>query len=184
MTTMSKLLRALSRSAFLVLRVILTLADKLSPRLFTTIYTYFLRKFGINFSGQPRYISTSSWFDDFELVTIGERVVISRNVVFLTHDYSITTALIANGMPPRNDIVTRRAIVIGNNVFVGLGSVLLPGTRVGDNVIIGAGSVVRGVIESDSIILGNPAVKVGTLTGTPDLWLARSRAEYATMDAK
>ena len=47
-------------------------------------------------------------------------------------------------------------IRVGNNVFVGANSVLLPGVQIGDNVVIGAGSVVAKDIPSNSIAVGNP----------------------------
>lgn len=47
-------------------------------------------------------------------------------------------------------------IVIGNNVFVGTNSVILPGVQIGDNVVIGAGSIVAKDIPSNSIAVGNP----------------------------
>lgn len=47
-------------------------------------------------------------------------------------------------------------IIIGNNVFVGSNSVILPGVTIGDNVVIGAGSIVAKDIPSDSIAVGNP----------------------------
>jgi len=47
-------------------------------------------------------------------------------------------------------------IVIGNNVFIGANSVILPEVEIGDNVIIGAGSIVTKSILSNSIALGNP----------------------------
>lgn len=53
--------------------------------------------------------------------------------------------------------------IIGNNVFVGMDSIILMGTHIGDNVVIGAGSVVIGVIESNSVYAGNPAKKICTL---------------------
>ncbi len=51
---------------------------------------------------------------------------------------------------------------IGNNVFIGTGSIVLPGTIIGDDCIIGAGSIVRGSIPSDSLVIGNPAQIVGS----------------------
>lgn len=47
-------------------------------------------------------------------------------------------------------------ITIGNNVFVGTNSVILPGVTIGDNVVIGAGSIVAKDIPSNSIAVGNP----------------------------
>lgn len=47
-------------------------------------------------------------------------------------------------------------IMIGDNVWIGMNSVIMPGVRIGDNVVIGAGSVVTRDIPSDSIAAGNP----------------------------
>lgn len=52
----------------------------------------------------------------------------------------------------------RKPIYIGDNVFVGYGSILLPGVVIGSNVIIGAGTVVSKDIPSDSIVYGNPCI--------------------------
>ena len=48
-------------------------------------------------------------------------------------------------------------VQIGDNVFIGAGSIVLCNTRIGDNVIVGAGSVVTHDIPSNSVYAGNPA---------------------------
>ena len=48
-------------------------------------------------------------------------------------------------------------VKVGNNCFVGYGSILLPGVTIGDEVIVGAGSVVTKDVPSNSIVAGNPA---------------------------
>lgn len=45
---------------------------------------------------------------------------------------------------------------IGNDVWIGGGSIILPGVTIGDNVTIGAGSVVTKSIPSNTIAYGNP----------------------------
>ena len=47
-------------------------------------------------------------------------------------------------------------IVIGDNVWIGMNTVVLPGTNIGDNVVIGANSTVNGAIPSNTIAVGNP----------------------------
>lgn len=49
-----------------------------------------------------------------------------------------------------------KPIIIGNNVWIGANSVVLPKVNIGDNVIIGAGSIVVKDISSNSIAIGNP----------------------------
>jgi acetyltransferase-like isoleucine patch superfamily enzyme len=126
-------------------------------------YNKLLRFVGLNLNGEPRFIAKSANFDDFHRITLGDRTVISLNVYFLTHDYSFTTALIAINEKPTTDVGIFRDIVVGNNVFIGMNSIILPGTIIGNNVIIGAGSVVRGTILDNSITVGNPAVVIGDI---------------------
>lgn len=56
-----------------------------------------------------------------------------------------------------------RKIKIGNNSFIGSGSVLLYGVELGNNVIVAAGSVVTKSFREENIILGgNPAHVIGS----------------------
>lgn len=48
-------------------------------------------------------------------------------------------------------------VVIGNNVFIGINTIILPGVEIGDNVIIGAGSIVTKNILSNTVACGVPA---------------------------
>ena len=47
-------------------------------------------------------------------------------------------------------------IKIGNNVWIGMNAVVMPGVTIGDNVVVGAGSIVTTDIPSNSIAAGNP----------------------------
>ena len=48
------------------------------------------------------------------------------------------------------------SLVIGNNVWIGMNVVVLPGVKIGSNVVVGANSVVDKVIPENSIAAGNP----------------------------
>lgn len=82
------------------------------------------------------------------LIEIGDNVVLAPNVHILAHDASMW-----------NDTgYTRIAPVkIGNNVFIGAGTIIMPGVSIGDNCIIGAGSVVTKSVQGNSVVTGNPA---------------------------
>ena len=81
-------------------------------------------------------------------ITIGDNVGLASRVQIIAHDAS-TKPLLG---------YTRVANVsIGNNVFVGAGTIILPGVTIGNNVIIGAGSVVSKDIPDNSVAIGRPA---------------------------
>lgn len=82
------------------------------------------------------------------LIELGDRVTLAPRVHLLAHDASTK----------RLTGYTRIGRVrIGNNVFIGAGTIVLPNVEIGDNVIIGAGSVVSRSIPSGSVAAGCPA---------------------------
>jgi acetyltransferase-like isoleucine patch superfamily enzyme len=50
-----------------------------------------------------------------------------------------------------------KPILIGQNVWVGAGAMVLKGVKIGDNAVVGAGSVVIGNVPPDAVVFGNPA---------------------------
>ena len=93
------------------------------------------------------------------LVTIGDDCVISSDVAFVTHDYSINKVTNSG-----SNLFGR--IVIGNNCFVGQRSTILYGVHLANNIIVGSGSVVVSSFDEEKIIIaGNPAKKIGTWDG-------------------
>ena len=87
------------------------------------------------------------------LISIGAGTVISARVTVLAHDAST-----------RNHMGYTRIdrVRIGQKVFIGTHSVILPGTTIGDGAIIGAGSIVRGEIPPGTVWAGNPARQIAT----------------------
>lgn len=89
------------------------------------------------------------------LIDIGDNTTVSTNVSFLTHDASVGAVY---GRKKASDICGR--ISIGNNCFVGSGSILLYGVHIADNTIIAAGSVVAKSFEEGNVIIGGNPAKV------------------------
>jgi acetyltransferase-like isoleucine patch superfamily enzyme len=54
------------------------------------------------------------------------------------------------------DSIDRGPTVIGNDVYVGVGAIILSGVRIGDGAVIGAGAVVREPVPPYAIVTGNP----------------------------
>ncbi|MEO8582593.1 MAG: acyltransferase [Flavitalea sp.] len=107
--------------------------------------------------GKNCRIYTSRFGSEPYLITIGNNVTITSGVCFITHDGSGTLMRDEKG---RRYVF--QPIEIGNNVFVGVNSILLPGVKIEDNVIVAAGSVVTKSIPSGSIVAGVPARITGT----------------------
>lgn len=120
-------------------------------------YTKYLQKCGMDIADYDNhgFIHQSVWFDSSErysLIKIGRSVTLSRDVVLLTHDYSIRNAINAFEENSENTKYKfLKPISIGDNVFVGARTLILPGTEIGDDVIIGAGAVVKGRVPSKTV---------------------------------
>lgn len=90
------------------------------------------------------------------LVTIGDGVILTANVKFITHDGS--TFIFRKAFP---DLDVMGPIRIGDNTFIGSGSTILPGVSIGKNCVIGAMSVVTRPIPDDCVAVGAPAKVLG-----------------------
>ncbi|MBZ5202037.1 acyltransferase [Planomicrobium chinense] len=102
-------------------------------------------KVGKNFSRQEEVKIDPS---HCELITIGDNVILAPRVHILAHDASLKPFL---------GYTKLGRVTIGNNVFIGANSIVLPNVQIGDNVVIGAGSVVSKDVKSNSVVAGNPA---------------------------
>jgi maltose O-acetyltransferase len=56
-----------------------------------------------------------------------------------------------------------KPIVIGDNVWIGSGAIVLAGVTVGKNSVIGAGAVVTKDVPANVVVVGNPAKVVKTI---------------------
>lgn len=97
-------------------------------------------------------------------ISIGDNVTLAPRVHILAHDAS--TAMFLGKVRAAN-------VKIGNEVFVGTGSIILPGVHIGNRVIIGAGSVVTQKIPDNSVAVGNPCKVICSL----DSYLEKERAK-------
>ena len=101
------------------------------------------------------------------LITIGNHVTMAPRVHILCHDAS-TKDFLGYTKIGRVDI--------GNNVFIGAETVVLPGVTIGDNVVIGANSTVTKDIPAGSVAAGSPARVICTL----EEYLTKERARMET----
>ena len=84
---------------------------------------------------------------------IGEKVMMGPDVVILTHTHNIDRTDI-----PMGDQDSRVAkVIIGNDVWIGMRSIIMPGVKIGNGAVIGAGAVVTKDVPDYAIVGGVPA---------------------------
>lgn len=112
------------------------------------IYYQYLRLNGVKI-GKNTFISLGAKIDtQFGEVVIGDNVHITSGCKILAHDGAIKQ-LYPNVSP-------RGKVVIMDNVFIGVNSVVLMNVTIGKNTVVGAGSVVNRDLKSNVLAVGNP----------------------------
>lgn len=124
-------------------------------------YIKFLKKHGVTIGHNVTFYEPNTNYIDYQkgfLVNIGNNVEITRGVTIITHDYSWALFKHNTG----EIIGSRGKVVIGNNVFIGINTIILKGVSIGNNVIIGANSVITKDVPDNSVVCGNPAKVICT----------------------
>jgi acetyltransferase-like isoleucine patch superfamily enzyme len=103
------------------------------------------------------------------MVSLGDNVYITAGVQFVTHDGG---SLILRREYP--DLEWTAPISVGNDVYIGMRTMLMPGVTVGDRCVIGAGSVVTRDIPPNSVAVGVPARVIRTVDEYLSKMLAKS----------
>ena len=88
------------------------------------------------------------------LIEIGDNVTMAPRVHILCHDASTKHFM---------NYTKIGRVTIGDNVFIGAESVVLPGVTIGNNVIVGANSTVTHDIPDNTVVAGTPAKLICTL---------------------
>lgn len=113
----------------------------------------YAKKIGVNFSiGEVHLYGKIKWGTEPWLITLGNNVHITDGVSFITHDGG--TLLYRKQIP---DLEITKPITVGNDVYIGLNAIILPGVTIGNNVVIGTGAVVTKDIPDNSVAVGIPA---------------------------
>lgn len=111
----------------------------------------FFCDYGYNINvGNNFYMNYNGVILDVCEVTIGDNVLIGPNCGIYTAYHPLSLA------ERQSNLECGKKIKIGNDVWIGGNTVVLPGVTIGDNVVIGAGSVVTKNIPSNSLAFGNP----------------------------
>ncbi|MFC5045512.1 sugar O-acetyltransferase [Aquimarina hainanensis] len=120
----------------------------------------FFCDYGENISlGENSLINMNCVLLDVNKITIGKNVLIAPAVQIYTatHPVNPDERLVKNPTKDQATFTTYgKPVTIGDNVWIGGNSTILPGVTIGNNVTIGAGSVVTKNIPDNTIAVGNP----------------------------
>ena len=109
----------------------------------------FYTDFGRNIRvGKRVFINFGCTFMGRGGVTIGDDAFIAPQVQLITENHGLE--------PDRRRYITSRPIIIGKNVWIGAGAIILPGVHIGDGAVVGAGSVVTKDVPANTVVAGNP----------------------------
>ena len=84
-------------------------------------------------------------------VKIGDGTLISSNCSLASVTHPI------NSEKRFEEPIIEKPIIIGKNVWIGTGAIIVPGVTIGDHAIVGAGSIVTKDVQEKTIVVGNPA---------------------------
>ena len=96
-------------------------------------------------------------------IIIGDRCIITHGCIILSHDRS------KRRIYPKDKDIVKGFVRLGNDVFVGVNSVILSDVTIGDYSIVGAGSVVTKDVPPNVVVVGNPARIIKKLSSTKSL---------------
>lgn len=103
------------------------------------------------FLGENVFINYNCVLLDCNKIVIGDNCMLAPGCQLLTAYHPLEANLRNSGRE------LAAPIVIGNNVWLGAGVIVLPGVTIGDGAVIGAGSIVTKSIPANSLAVGNPA---------------------------
>lgn len=95
------------------------------------------------------------------LIIIGDNVRLTANVRIITHDGGLW--VVRNLNEDYKNVDLFKPVVIGDNVHIGVNSIIMPGVTIGNNVVIGCGAVVTRDIPDNSVAVGVPAKVIETI---------------------
>lgn len=104
------------------------------------IGSHFFANFGCFFSANT------------EDIVIGNDCLLGPDVLIINSNHDTQAGFLV-----REQVNVAKKIIIGNNVWIGAKSVILPGVIIGDNAVVAAGSIVNKNVEANTLVGGVPA---------------------------
>ena len=101
-------------------------------------------------------------------IYVGDRVLFAPNVVVITASHPINPKLRRDAMQYNRDVH------IDENVWIGTGTIIMPGVHIGKNSVIGAGSIVTHDIPEGVVAIGSPCRVLRQITEDDDKYYSHT----------
>jgi acetyltransferase-like isoleucine patch superfamily enzyme len=121
--------------------------------------------------GNFSYVGEGAHIWSADSIAIGDRVFIAHDVnIHDTDSHSLSAAerhnnfrqRVLDGFAEQPERATTGPIVIEDDAWIGFGAIIVKAVRIGTGAVVGAGAVVTKDVEPYAIVVGNPAVRIGT----------------------
>jgi acetyltransferase-like isoleucine patch superfamily enzyme len=106
--------------------------------------------------GEHVFLGRGVQIEASRCVSLGRGVLVGPGVYITDHNHGIVA-----GQPMFEQPCTASPVEIGDDVWIGAGCVILPGTRIGKGAVVAAGAVVRGEVPENCVVGGVPAKAIG-----------------------
>ena len=134
-------------------------------------YIQYLRSRGVRIGEDVTiFVPSKTTIDEIYpwMITIGNHVRITEGCKILSHDFAWSVPKTMRG----EVLGASGKVVIGNNVFIGMNSIICRNVTIGNNVVIGAGSVVTKDLPDNAVYAGSPARRISDI----DTWIEKRSA--------
>ena len=126
--------------------------------------------FAVRYSPNPTFrMGNNSGLGHGCILTIGKQISIGNDcrlapfvTVFDSPGHPLDPVLRRSGAPANTEDV--RPVSICDNVWIGSGAVIFPGVTIGENSVVSSGAYVMSDVPPNTVVAGNPARKVMSLT--------------------
>lgn len=112
--------------------------------------------------GENVFINSGCVITAHECVRIGDRTELGPYVTVFDHDHEFSKGYRAREFDTDE-------VVIGNDVWIGSGTVILKGTNIGDGCVIAAGSVVKGTVPAGTLLIQKRSTETTSVIGSKEM---------------
>ena len=131
----------------------------------------YIKQLGLRAGDGCRFFGDVDFGSEPYLISLGNQVMMSSGVHFSTHDGGMQV-LDNMGMLPRAD--NFGCIRIEDNVFLGMGVIVLKGVTIGENTVVGAGAIVTKSLPGGYVYAGIPARRICSI----EEYCAKAKTTY------